>query len=159
MSDSTRTMHAKDVISAKEASCYVTINGERFKLLQAKKLEAKIEKNKREVPILGRTGMGHKTTNWNGKGSMTIYSNTSIFTKLLKQYKDTGEDIYFTMQVRNEDNTSEAFGQTVVLIDVNLDSGTVTSFDADGDWGEQDIDFTFEDFEVPEEFKELDGMR
>lgn len=159
MADSIRTMHAKDVISAKLASCYITIGGERFKLLQAKKFEASIEKNKADVPILGRTGVGHKSTNWNGKGSMTIYSNTSLFTRLLKRYKDTGEDIYFTIQVRNEDKTSEAFGQTVILKDVNLDKGVITSFDADGDWGEQDIDFTFEDFEVPEEFKELDGMR
>lgn len=159
MADSIRTMHAKDVISAKLASCFITINGERFKLLQAKKFEASIEKNKADVPILGRTGVGHKSTNWNGKGSMTIYSNTSLFTRLLKKYKDTGEDIYFTIQVRNEDKTSEAFGQTVILKDVNLDKGVITSFDADGDWGEQDIDFTFEDFEVPEEFKELDGMR
>lgn len=50
-----RTMHAKDVISAREATAYVTVNGERFLLFQAKKLEAKLEKTKKEVDILGRT--------------------------------------------------------------------------------------------------------
>ena len=39
-----RTMHAKDVISAKLASAYVSVNGERFLLFQAKNLEAKLEK-------------------------------------------------------------------------------------------------------------------
>ncbi len=158
MADAIRTMQARDVISARMASCYVTINGERILLLQAKTLEARVEKNKVEVPILGKSGLGHKTTNWNGTGSMTIYSNTSRFTKLVKQYKDSGEDVYFDMQVRTEDPTSNAGPQTIILKDVNLDSATIAAFDADGDWAEQDIDFTFEDFEVPEAFKDLDGM-
>jgi hypothetical protein len=34
----------------------------------------------------------------------------------------------------------------------------LASFDADGDFLEQDIDFTYEDFEMPEKFKILDGM-
>lgn len=158
MADAIRTMQARDVISARLASCYVTINGERVLLLQAKNLTAKVEKNKVEVPILGRTGVGHKTTSWNGTGSMTIYSNTSRFTKLLKDYKDSGSDIYFDMQIRNEDPTSKAGAQTIILKDVNLDSGTIAAFDADGDWAEQDIDFTFEDYEIPESYQDLDGM-
>lgn len=158
MADAIRTMQAKDVISARLASCYATIDGERILLMQAKNLEAKVEKNKVEVPILGRTGLGHKTTNWNGTGSMTIYSNTSRFTQLLKKYKDSGTDIYLDLQIRMEDPTSDAGAQTIILKGVNLDSGTIAAFDADGDWAEQDIDFTFEDFEVPEAFKDLDGM-
>lgn len=158
MSEAIRTMHARDAVSAKLASCYVTINGERFLLMQAKDLEAKIEKNKVEVPILGRTGIGHRATNWNGSGSMTIYSNTSRFTELLKRYKDTGEDIYFDIQIRNADPTSTVGAQTIILKDCNLDAGTIAAFDADGDWLEQSVDFTFEDFEMPEKFRDLDGM-
>ena len=159
MGDAIRTMHAKDAISAKLASCYTTIAGNRYLLMQAKSLEAKTEKDKQEVPILGRTGKGHKTVSWNGTGSMTIYSNTSMFTKLLKTYKDTGEDIYFDIQITNEDKTSAAGRQTIILKDCNLDSGVIAAFDADGDWLEQDVDFTFEDFEMPEEFSMLDGMQ
>lgn len=159
MADAIRTMHAKDVISAKLASCYITIDGNRYLLMQAKNLEAKVEKEKQEVPILGRTGKGHKTVGWNGTGSMTIYSNTSMFTKLLKKYKDTGQDIYFDIQITNEDKTSAAGRQTIILKDCNLDSGVIAAFDADGDWLEQDVDFTFEDFEIPEAFNQLDGMQ
>lgn len=158
MADAIRTMQARDVISARLASCYVTIDGERVLLLQAKNLTAKVEKNKVDVPILGRTGVGHKTTSWNGTGSITIYSNTSRFTKLVKNYKDQGSDIYFDMQIRSEDPTSNAGVQTIILKDVNLDSVTIAAFDADGDWAEQDIDFTFEDFEIPESYADLDGM-
>lgn len=158
MADLIQTMRAKDVNAAKLAYCYATISAERFLLMMAKKLEAKVEKNKVEVPILGRSGVGHKTTSWNGTGSMTIYTVTSRFTKMLKQYKDTGEDIYFDMQIVNEDRTSASGRQTLILKDCNLDSGVIAAFDADGEWLEQDVDFTFEDFELPEEFKELDGV-
>ena len=149
MGDAIRTMRAKDVISAKLASCYITISGNRYLLMQAKSLEAKFEKDKQEVAILGR----------NGTGSMTIYSNTSMFTKLLKTYKDTGEDFYFDIQITNEDKTSAAGRQTIILKDCNLDEGVIASFDADGDWLEQDVSFTYEDFELPEEFSMLDGMQ
>ena len=55
-----RTMHAKDVISAKMASAYVTVGGERYLLFQAKSLEAKLEKEKSEVAILeGAQGDEH----------------------------------------------------------------------------------------------------
>lgn len=159
MADAIRTMHAKDAVAAKLARCYITIDGNRYLLIQAKKLEAKIEKDKQEVAILGRTGKGHKTVSWNGTGSMTIYNNTSMFTKLLKNYKDTGEDMYFDIQCTNEDPTSSVGRQTVILKDCNLDDGIIAAFDADGDWLEQDVSFTFEDFELPEEFAQLDGMQ
>jgi hypothetical protein len=153
-----RTMQAKDVINARLASAYITVNGERYLLFQAKKLEAKYEKTKSEVDILGRVSKGHKATGGNGTGSMTIYYNTSRFTKMLKDYKDTGEDIYFDMQVTSSDPTSDAGEQTVILKDCNLDSAVIAAFDASGDWLEQDVDFTFEDWELPTEYTDLDGM-
>lgn len=156
--DLIQTMQAKDVNAARQAYCYATINGERFLLMMAKKLEAKVEKKKVDVPILGRSGVGHKTIGWNGTGNMTIYTVTSRFTKMLKQYQDTGEDLYFDMQIINEDKTSASGRQTLILKDCNLDSGVIAAFDADGDWLEQDVDFTFEGFEMPEEFTELTGV-
>lgn len=154
-----RTMAAKDVISARLATAYVTVNGERFMLFQAKKLEAKLEKTKKEVEILGRPNNGHKATGCNGTGSMTIYYNTSRFTQMMLDYKTTGKDVYFDMQVTNFDPTSDAGDSTVILKDCNIDSLVVASFDTGGDWLEQDIDFTFEDVEQPTKFKDLAGMK
>jgi len=152
------TMNAKDVISAKLAECYATIEGRRYLLMQAKDLEAKVEKTKKEVNILGKTGAGNKSTGWKGTGKMTIYHTTSIFDKLLEKYKNTGNDTYFDIQCRNYDPTSAAEGQTVILKGCNLDDGVLASFDVDGDNLEQEVNFTYEDFEVPETFKELPGM-
>lgn len=151
-------MHAKDSVSASLAECFVTIGDKRYNFMQAINLEASIEKNKTEVPILGKTGKGNKSTGWSGSGSATFHYNTSIFRDLLKRYKETGEDIYFDIQVTNEDKTSSVGRQTVILKDCNMDGGLIAKFDADEEYLEDEFDFTFEDFEIPEKFTMLDGM-
>lgn len=151
-------MHAKDSVSASLAECYVTIEGRRYNFMQAINLEASIEKNKTEVPILGKTGKGNKATGWSGSGSATFHYNTTIFRDLLKRFKETGEDVYFDIQITNEDPTSSVGRQTVILKDCNLDGGVIAKFDADADYLEDELDFTFEDFEIPEKFSTLAGM-
>lgn len=152
------TMHPSNAISASLAECFVTIRGNIYKFMQAINLEAKFEKNKTEIPILGKTGKGNKSSGWAGTGSATFHFNTSIFRELMEIYKDTGEDVYFETQISNEDPTSSAGRQTIILFDCNIDGGVLAKFDADGEYLEEDMDFTFEDFKMPEKFKLLMGM-
>ena len=153
------TMNAKDAISASLAECFVTIDGARYNFMQCINLEANFEKNKTEVPILGKTGKGNKATGWAGTGSATFHYNTSIFRELMLRYKNTGEDVYFDIQVTNEDPTSAVGRQTVILKGCNIDGGILTKFDADAEYLDEDMDFTFEDFEIPETFALLSGMQ
>ena len=109
-------MQGKDTVSAQLAECYVTIDGNRYNFMQAINLEAKMEKTKTEVPILGKTGKGNKAAGWKGTGSATFHYNTSVFRRLMKRFKDTGEDVYFDIQVTNEDPASSAGRQTVMRL-------------------------------------------
>jgi hypothetical protein len=152
------TMKAKDTLSAKLAECFVTIGTNRYNFMQAINFEAKFEKTKTEVPILGKTGSGNKTTGWKGTGSATFHYNTSIFREMMRKYKDSGEDVYFEIQVTNEDPSSAAGRQTIVFMDCNTDGGILAKFDADGEYLDEDMDFTFEDFKMPETFNLLAGM-
>lgn len=152
-------MDAKDTLRGSAAECFITIEGNRYKFMQAINLEAKFEKSKTEVPILGKSGKGNKATGWKGTGSATFYYNTSIFRELFARYKETGEDVYFDMQVTNEDATSDSGRQTVILKGCNLDGGILVKFDADAEYLDEDMDFTFEDFEIPEKFNILAGMQ
>ena len=79
---------------------------------------------------------------------------------MAKQEKETRqpEDIYFDMQITNEDPTSTVGKQTIILIDCNIDGGILAKFDADAEYLDEDMDFTFEDFSMPESFKELNGF-
>ena len=90
-----QTMHAKDTLRGSAAECFITIDGDRYNFMQMIDLEAKFEKEKTSVPILGRTGKGNKSTGWTGTFSGTMHYNTSVMRELMYRFKETGEDIYF----------------------------------------------------------------
>lgn len=152
------TMDAKDAVSAKLAQCFVTIGGRRYNFMQAINVEIKFDKEKVEIPILGRVSKGNKSSGSKGTGSATFHFNTSIFVEALLHYQDTGEDMYFDMQITNEDPTSKVGRQTIILFDCNVDGGIISKFDADADYLEVDMDFTYERATMPEKFKMLAGM-
>ncbi len=154
----TGTMNAWDAISSAMAECYVTIDGRRYNFMQAIDLEAKVEKKKMQVPVLGKTGRGNKGVGWVGSGTAKFHYNTSVFRELLYRFKERGEDMYFDIQVTNEDPVATVGRQTVVLKDCNLDSAVLAKFSADEEYLDEQIKFTFEDFEIPEKFSELVGM-
>ena len=73
----------RNAISSKEATAYIRIDGRNYELFYAKDLEATAQKNKEEIRALGRRGVGHKTTSWQGEGTLTIYRVTSLFKRLM----------------------------------------------------------------------------
>lgn len=154
-----RTMIAGDVVSAKLASAYVTIDGNRYLLFQAKSLEATIEKEKEQVAILGRLLKGNKSVSAKGSGTMTIYKNTPLFDEVTLKWLNEGIDTYFDMQIENEDPTSNAGKRVCILTGCNIDKISIAKFDAEGKWLEDEIAFTFEGVKIPQNFHILDGMK
>ena len=145
-----------DPISGKEGVAYAKINGNNEELFFAKTIEASVEKAKSEIKAIGRRMTGHKTTGMSGSGSMTLYYLTPLFRQMLRQYKDTGVDIYFDLVVENNDPSSSAGKQTTLLMDCNLDSVVLTKLDGDSDDPlEEDADFTFEDYDILQEFTKI----
>jgi hypothetical protein len=151
-------MKGKDALAAALAECFVTIKGNRYNFMQLYKMEVNFKKTKEKIAILGKTGKGNKSTSWEGTGKGTAHYNQSIMRELLLQYKDTGEDIYFDVQITNDDPTSAAGRQTIILMDCNLDGGILAKYDASGGTIDEEIEFTYEDFKMPEKFKVLLGM-
>lgn len=151
-------MNGRDAITGSLATCWVTIEGRRLLLMQGKKLVAKMEKQKKEIPILGKVSKANRSNGMKYTGSMTMYYNTSIFRELVKRYQDTGEDFYFDLQVTNEDPTSSIGRQTVILKECNIDGLIIANFDVDAESLEEDMDFTYESFELPEKFAMIEGM-
>lgn len=147
-------LKAEDVITGKQARAFATINSQVEELFYAKSIEAKIEKNKTDVPILGKMNVGKKSTGWSGSGTLTVYYVTSLFRSLMLKYIKTGKDFYFDLQITNEDTTSSIGKQTTVLKNCNLDSVIIASFDASSDDAmEEELPFTFEDADILDKFK------
>ncbi len=144
-----KTLNAPDTISGKEGRAYAKIDGNNEDLFFAKTIESTVEKSKSEVKAIGKRMTGHKTTGGNGTGSMTLYYVTPLFRQMIKQWKETGQDIYFDMVIENDDQESSAGKQSVLLIDCNLDSVVLGKLDGDSDDPlDEDVDFTFEDFDI-----------
>lgn len=152
------TMKSKDSLQASLAQCYVTIEGRRYNFMNMISFESRFDKSTTEIPILGKTGKGNISTGWSGTFSGEAHYNQSIMRELLYKYKETGEDIYFEIQVTNEDPTSSVGRQTIVHKDCKINGGVLAKFDAGDDYLTEDLDGTFDDFEIPETFSLLDGM-
>lgn len=153
------TMHAKDALRGSAGKAFIILDGQRYFFAQLKNIKATDTKNKTKIGILGKTGKGNKSNGVEGTATATFYFNTSIFRKIMLKYRQTGEDIYFDTQITNEDATSSVGRQTTILKDCNLDSTIMAYLDVDADVLEEDISFTYEDVDMPEEFNILAEMQ
>lgn len=145
-------MRAGDAISGQEGRAYANINGRVEELFFLKKIDAKIDKNKSPFKAMGHRGEQNKASGFSGTGSMTIYYATSLFREMALEYAKNGKDVYFDVTVINDDPTSTIGKQTVVLHDVNLNSATIALLDVDAEFLEEDVDFTFADFNILDKF-------
>lgn len=147
-----------DAISGKQARAFADINGRQEELFYAKSLEATIEKNKVDVPMLGRTNTPQRASGWSGTGTLTVYYVTSLFRELMIEYVKTGRDFWFDLHIVNDDPMSSAGQQRVVLRGCNLDSVIIAKFDASSDdMLEEELPFTFNDAEIFEPFRPITG--
>lgn len=145
-------LRAGDTISGQEGKATCVIDGNVRDMFYVKTLEATFEKSKAEVRTLGKRGVQYKGTGWSGSGSMTIYYVTSLFREMALKYAKTGKDIYFNITIVNDDPTSTIGKQTIVLYNCNIDSTILAKLDTEADALEEDIDFTFDDFDILDSF-------
>jgi hypothetical protein len=145
-------LRAGDTISGQEGKATSVIDGNVQDMFYIKTLEATFDKSKAEVKTLGKRGIQYKGTGWSGSGSMTIYYVTSIFREMALKYAKTGKDTYFNITIVNDDPTSTIGKQTVVLYNCNIDSVILAKLDTDSDTLDEDIDFTFDDFDILDSF-------
>lgn len=148
-------LKAPDVISGKEGRAYAVIDGNVEELFYAKSIEARVEKSKSEIRTLGRRATQHKATGWSGTGTMTLYYLSPVFRRMVLDYVRTGRDVYFTLQVINEDPASAAGRQTAVLKECNINSVVLAKLDVGADELDEEVEFTFSDFDLPEQFNRL----
>ena len=145
-------LRAGDTISGQEGKATATIDSVIQDMFYVKTLEATLSKEKAEVRAMGKKGVQHKSTGWSGSGSMSIYYVTSVFRKMALKFAKTGVDTNFTITVVNDDPASTVGKQTVVLYNCNLDSVILAKLDAESETLDEDVDFTFDDFDILDSF-------
>lgn len=152
------TMKAADAMYAGLAECFITIGNRRYNFMSITDFESKWEVNIVDVPILGKVGMGHKPAGGKGTWSGTAHYNQSVFRKIADEYQKTGVMPYFEIQVSNEDPTSAAGRQTIIHRDCLCDTFILAKFQAGEELLDEELSGTFESWDMPEAFKELEGF-
>ena len=147
-----KTLRASDIPAGAEAVAYIEIDGRVEEFFYAKSIEATAELNKSEVKVMGKRGVQNKATGWTGSGSMTIYYVTTMFRNMLLKYAKEGVLPSFKLVVTNEDKGTSIGKQTVVLYDCVIDSVNLVKFDVESDALDEDMDFTFSDFDILDSF-------
>jgi Protein of unknown function (DUF2001). len=149
---------AKDTLSGQEGTATMNVNGSIETLFYLKNFEATIEKNKESIRTIGKRGEQHKTNGFSGEGSMTIYYVTSRFRQMMLEYAKKGIDLYFDITVTNSDPTSSVGKQTTVVRNCNLDSILIAKLDVEETALEEEVSFTFDDFDILEDFVNPNNM-
>ena len=149
------TIRVQDILNGAAGEAYIQIGDRRRPFMELVSIEATVEKNKVEVPILGRMNKGNKTTGATCSGSATMHKMSTDFAVYMREYLTTGQDVYFDITVTNNDLTSSLGIQRIVLKNCNMDSAVIASLDADDAILDEDIDFTFEGFDIQSKFNEL----
>ena len=144
-----------DVINSKDAKVTATINGRVIPLIECTNFEAKIEKNKEDVQVLGTHWKHHKVTSIEGTGSLEGYLISSMWLNYAMPYINGGAELYFNVTVDIEDKSSRTGKQTVQLTDVSLDDIPIADISADDKILDWKTDFTFEGVQLINEFNDI----
>lgn len=138
----------RDALNGKEGSAFMTINGRNIEMFGMKKFQSDAEFQEADFKVVGTRLVQKKTTGVSLTGSMTIYYGTPHFLRLLQEYIKTGRLPYFTLQITNEDPSTSVGTQTVVFYNVKLQKLPVAMLDADADFLEMEVSFSYTSLEV-----------
>lgn len=138
----------RDALNGKQGSAFMTINGQNIEMFNIKKFQSDAEFQETDFKVVGTTLVQKKTTGVTLTGTMTIYYGTPHFLRLLQEYLKTGRLPYFTLQITNDDPATSVGTQTVVLYNVKLQKLPVAMLDADADFLEMEVGFSYTNIEV-----------
>lgn len=144
----------KDALNGKSGNGFMTINNKNIEMFGLKKFDSNAEFQESDFKVVGTTLVQKKTTGVSLTGTMTIYYGTPYFLKLLQEYLKTGKLPYFTIQITNDDESTSVGTQTVVFYNVKLQKLPISKLDAEADFLEMEVGFSFTHIEVLNYFKE-----
>lgn len=145
----------RDALNGKQGSAFITLDGRNIEMFGLKKFNSDAEFQESDFKVVGTTLVQKKTTGVSLTGSMTIYYGTPHFIRILQDYIKTGKLPYFTIQITNDDPSTSVGTQTVVLYNVKLQKVPVAVLDAEADFLEMEVSFSYTSMEVLNYFNDV----
>lgn len=138
----------RDALNGKEGKAFMTLNGRNIEMFSLKKFRSDAEFQESDFKVVGTRLVQKKTTGVSLTGSMTIYYGTPHFLRILQEYLKTGKLPYFTLQVTNDDPSTSVGTQTVAFYNVKLQKLPISILDAEADFLEMEVGFSYTGIEV-----------
>ena len=149
-------MDQLDALSAKEGTVFFTIDDKQYELAELISLEAKVEYIKADVTPLNSRMKGGKVVGAEGTGSLKMYYHRPELKAMALKYVKQGILPRIDIKCTNDDKTSRAGRYTVVLKGVLFKESLIFKLDGSSDDViDEETDFTFQDFDILSEFKEI----
>ena len=148
----------RDALNGKSGSGFMSINGENHELFQLKKFKSDAEFQTSDFKVVGTTLVQEKTTGVKYSGQMTIYYGSPLFLKILEEYQSTGKLPTIEVQVINDDPSTSVGKQIVVHHNVKLKKVPISMLDADADFLEEEVDFSFTSVSVLNYFNDPSAL-
>ena len=142
----------ENVIDKGSGTIYLKRNGQNIHILRAKEITASVSKNKSEIRFMGNRMVGHKSHSASGTGTLILYRATSDLDQDLLDYIKNNNDLYYSLQVNTEDPSTKFGRESKVLYGVNFDEIPILNLSNDDDVIEQEMAFTFEDWDILKPF-------
>lgn len=143
---------AQDSYRGAAGKAFAIINGRNELLFGLKKFDSNAEIQTGEFKVVGALTEQEKPKGIKYSGSATIYYGTPTLLELLVEFKRTGKFPTINFQITNNDQASSLGSQTVVLYNVLLKKIPIAILDDSADSLQEDIQFTFNDFEPLKHF-------
>ena len=138
----------RDALNGKSGKAFLTINGKNYEMFGLKKFQSDAEFQESDFKVVGTTLVQKKTTGVTLTGTCTIYYGTPMFLEMVQTYLKTGRLPYFTFQITNDDPSTSVGTQTVALYNVKLSKVPVAMLDADAEFLEEEVSFSYTNIEV-----------
>lgn len=142
----------RDALNGKSGKAFITRDGKNYEVFGLKKFNSDAEFQEADFKVVGTTLVQKKTTGVSLTGSATIYYGTPVFLEMLQEYLKTGRLPYFTFQIENDDPSTSVGSQVVALYNVKLSKVPVAILDADAEFLEEEISFSYTSLEVLKAF-------
>ena len=145
----------KDALSGKSGKAFMTENDLHIELFGLKKFDSNAEFDEADMKVVGTNRTQKKTTGVTMTGTATIYYGTPHFLRILKEYLQTGKFPEISFQITNDDPSTSVGVQTVAIYGVKFSKIPIAILDAEADFLEEEIEFSFTDVEPLSEFADV----
>lgn len=152
-------IRGNDTIRGTDVTFTLEVDDERRNMIMAKNFDSSVDFNQDDVERIGTRIVAQKNGTVSLSGSATLYYMDPIVRRITKDYIDTGYWPEITAIVRNYDKDAydRVGAQTAILHSIKFSKATIAKFDAGSNMLDEDIDFSYESFDLPEEFKPVPG--